>query len=194
VETKPYYQVAGEAKDGRSALELARQTRPDIAILDYSIPELNGLDLSHALKRELPRIEILLYTMHDREEIVMEVLRAGVRGFVLKSDTEEHLIAALDALSIHRPYFSGAISDTLLNQFLESKPHEIGEQPDPSRARSRAAGRRRSDQQGNRGAAQHQRQDGRDASGERHAEAEIEDDVSGWGIARISSATRSGTS
>ena len=51
--------------------------------------------------------------MHDREEIIMDVLRAGVRGFVLKSDTEKHLIAALDALSIHRSYFSGAISDTL---------------------------------------------------------------------------------
>ena len=123
LETKPYYQVVGEAADGRSGLELARETRPDIAILDYSIPELNGLDLSHALKREFPRIEILLYTMHDREEIIMNVLRAGVRGFVLKSDTEKHLIAALDALSIRRSYFSGAISDTLLDQFLDSKPH-----------------------------------------------------------------------
>jgi DNA-binding NarL/FixJ family response regulator len=126
LDTKPYYQVVGEAEDGRSGLELARETKPDIAILDYSIPELNGLDLSHALKREFPRIEILVYTMHDREEIVMDVLRAGVRGFVLKSDTEKHLIAALDALSIHRSYFSGAISDTLLDQFLESKPHVAG--------------------------------------------------------------------
>ena len=102
LETKPYYQVVGEAADGRAGLELARETRPDIAILDYSVPELNGLDLSHALKREFPRIEILLYTMHDREEIIMNVLRAGVRGLVLKSDTEEHLIAALDAL-VHSP-------------------------------------------------------------------------------------------
>jgi DNA-binding NarL/FixJ family response regulator len=122
LETKPYYQVVGEAPDGRAGLELAREARPDIAILDYSVPELNGLDLSHALKREFPKIEILIYTMHDREEIVMDVLRAGVRGFVLKSDTERHLISALDALSIHRSYFSGAISDTLLNQFLESRP------------------------------------------------------------------------
>jgi DNA-binding NarL/FixJ family response regulator len=121
--TELRHQVVGEAEDGRTGLELARETRPDIAILDYSIPQLNGLDLSHALKREFPRIEILIYTMHDREEIVMEVLRAGVRGFVLKSDTEKHLIAALDALSIHRSYFSGAISDTLLEQFLDSKPH-----------------------------------------------------------------------
>ena len=125
LETKPYYQVVAEAADGREALELARQTQPDIAILDYSVPELNGLDLSHALKREFPRIEILLYTMHDREEIIMNVLRAGVRGLVLKSDTEDHLIAALDALSIRRSYFSGAISDALLDQFLESKPHPV---------------------------------------------------------------------
>src|SRR3982751_3019642 len=125
LETKPYYQVVGEAPDGRSGLELAREVRPDIAIVEYSIPELNGLDLSHALKREFPRIEILLYTMHDREEIIMDVLRAGVRGLVLKSDAEKHLIAALDALSIHRSYFSGAISDALLDQFLESKPHPV---------------------------------------------------------------------
>jgi DNA-binding NarL/FixJ family response regulator len=123
VETKAYYQVVGEAADGRTGLELAKETRPDIAIIDYSIPELNGLDLAHALKRECPRIEILLYTMHDREEIIMEVLRAGVRGFVLKSDTERHLIAALEALSIRRSYFSGAVSDALLDQLLESKPH-----------------------------------------------------------------------
>jgi len=125
LESKPYFQVVGEAADGRAGLEVARETHPDIAILDYSIPELNGLDLSHALKREFPRIEILLYTMHDREEIIIEVLRAGVRGFVLKSDAEKHLLAALDALSIRRPYFSGAISDTLLDQFLDSKPHPL---------------------------------------------------------------------
>jgi DNA-binding NarL/FixJ family response regulator len=125
LEATPYYQVVGEAGDGRTALELARETRPDIAILDYSIPDLNGFDLSHALKREFPRIEILIYTMHDREDIVLGLLRAGVRGFVLKSDTEKHLIAALDALSIHRSYFSSAISDALLVQFLETKPASL---------------------------------------------------------------------
>ena len=123
LENEPYFEVVGEAADGRTALELARNVKPDIAILDYSIPEMNGLDLSHALKREFSRIEILLYTMHDREEIVLDVLQAGVRGFVLKSEAETHLIQALQALSIHRPYFSGAISDALLDQFLESRPH-----------------------------------------------------------------------
>ena len=122
VESKPYYQVVGEAAHGRAALDLVKETSPDITILDYSLPGLNGLDLAHLLKRASPRMEILLYTMHDQEELIMDVLRAGVRGFVLKSDTEQHLIAALDALSINRPYFSNAVSEALLTKFLETKP------------------------------------------------------------------------
>ena len=122
VESRANYCVVGEASNGREAMEMAKESQPDIVILDYSIPELNGLDLSHQLKRASPRIEILIYTMHDREDLITEILHAGVRGFVLKSDTEKHLLAALDALSIHRPYFSGAVSETLLDKFLESKP------------------------------------------------------------------------
>ena len=121
VETTQCYEVVGEASNGRQALDLARETQPDIAIIDYSLPELNGLDLAHGMKKVAPRTEILLFTMHDREDLIMEVLRAGVRGFVLKSDAEKHLLAALDALSLRRPYFSGAVSETLLDRFLVSK-------------------------------------------------------------------------
>lgn len=122
VESSACYQIVGEASNGRQALEIARDKQPDIAIIDYSLPELNGLDLAHGMKRVAPRTEILLFTMHDREELVMDVLRAGVRGFVLKSDAEKHLIAAMDALSVRRPYFSGSVSETLLDRFLQSKP------------------------------------------------------------------------
>lgn len=120
LEARPNLQVVAEAADGRTALEEARATQPDIAIIDYSLPELNGLDLTLALKRDVPGIEVLIFTMHDREELVLEVLRAGARGYVLKSDTERHLLAAVDALSIRRPYFSGVVSETLLERFLES--------------------------------------------------------------------------
>ena len=123
LEARPALNIVAEASKGREALELARENRPDIAIIDYSLPELNGLDLTIALKRELPRIEVLVYTMHDREDLVLEVLRAGARGYVLKMDPESELLAAVDALSIHRPYFSGAISETLLDRFLESTPN-----------------------------------------------------------------------
>lgn len=122
LETRSDLQVVAEASTGREALAQARKTMPDIAILDYSLPELNGYDLTVTLKRELPRTEILIYTMYDRESMILGVLRAGARGFILKSETEEHLFAAINALSIHRPYFSGGISETLLDQFLRTKP------------------------------------------------------------------------
>jgi DNA-binding NarL/FixJ family response regulator len=121
IETRPNFRVVAEASTGRDALQVARETQPDIAIIDYSMPGLNGLDLTHALKSELPRLEIMIYTMHEREELIMSVLRAGARAFVLKSDSDQHLFAALDALSIRRPYFSGSVSETLLEQFLRSK-------------------------------------------------------------------------
>jgi len=122
LETRPNYQVVAEAATGREALQLARDTQPDIAIVDYSLPELNGRDLTLKLRKVLPRVEILIYTMHDREDMILDVLQAGARGFVLKSDTERHLLAAIDALAIHRPFFSGSISETLLAQYLRSRP------------------------------------------------------------------------
>ena len=115
----PHGRVVAEAADGHQALEMAREARPDIAIIDYSLPSLNGLDLTRALKRELPDLEILIYTMHDREEILADVLRAGARGYVLKSDSELHLQAAIEALADHRPYFSGMVSEALLKHFLD---------------------------------------------------------------------------
>jgi DNA-binding NarL/FixJ family response regulator len=122
LETRANLEIVGEASTGREAIEVAREANPDIAIIDYSLPELNGRDLTLELKRELPRLQILVYTMHDREDMIMEVLQAGARGFVLKSETEKHLLAAVDALSINRPYFSGTVSETLLQQYLRSQP------------------------------------------------------------------------
>ena len=121
LETRPDLQVCAEAANGRDALAAAREHRPDIAILDYSLPEMNGYDLTVALKREIPRLEILIYTMYDRESLILDVLRAGARGFILKSETEDHLFAAINALALHRPYFSGGVSETLLDQFLRTK-------------------------------------------------------------------------
>lgn len=121
IETRPNLRVVAEASTGRDALNAAIETQPDIAIIDYAMPGMNGLDLTHALKNALPRIEIMIYTMHEREELIMSVLRAGARAFVLKSDSDQHLFAALDALAIRRPYFSGSVSETLLEQFLRSK-------------------------------------------------------------------------
>lgn len=116
--SRPHLHIVGEAESGRAALEQARVTRPDIAIIDYALSGLNGLDLTAALRRELPRIQVLVYTIHDQDDLVLAMLRAGARGYVFKSDTERHLLAAVDALSINQPYFTGVISETLLSHFI----------------------------------------------------------------------------
>ena len=120
LESHADFQVVGEAADGREALNLAVETKPDIAILDYSLPLMNGLELTRAIKHELPRTEILIYTMHDRESILIDVLPAGARGYVLKSDSGVHLVSAAKALAKRKPYFSGAISETLLEHFIDT--------------------------------------------------------------------------
>lgn len=125
LEPTPNYRVIGEAADGRAGLELAIEMQPDIAIIDYSLPGLNGIDLAHAFKHDVPSMRVLLYTMHDREEIIVNALRNGVRGLLLKSDPVEEMIQALDALSLRRPYFSSSISETLLGQFLSDKSQPV---------------------------------------------------------------------
>ncbi len=120
--THAEFKVVGAARTGREALRLVEELRPHIAVLDYALPEMNGLDLAQAIKRARPEIEILLYSMHDRDEIITGALRAGVRGFVVKSDTGKSLLAGREALAAGRPYFSPSVSDSVLNQFLKTAP------------------------------------------------------------------------
>lgn len=122
IESSGRFQIVGEAGGGRDAHRLARELKPDIAVIDYSLPEMNGLDLAGAIKRDSPETEIVFFTIHDRDEIISSALKAGVRGYVVKMDPDEHLLAALDALSAGRPYFSPTVSDTVLKQFLDFKP------------------------------------------------------------------------
>lgn len=119
IETRSDFEVVAEVAGGRAALDEAERTRPDIAILDHSMPDLNGLDLTRALKRALPRIAILIYTMHEREDLMVDVLRAGARGFVLKTDSEQHILAAVDAIALGRTYFSESISESAIRRSRE---------------------------------------------------------------------------
>jgi DNA-binding NarL/FixJ family response regulator len=121
LENREGWQIVGEASNGREALRLARETSPHIAIVDYSLPQMNGLELTRALKRELPRTEVVIYTMHDEESILTEVLRAGARGYVLKSDPSAQLVSAIEALARGKPYFSAEISEALLDHFVDPR-------------------------------------------------------------------------
>lgn len=115
--------VCGEARDGREAIALALELRPDIVIMDLSMPELNGLEATRRLRRELPRTQILILTVHDSEQLVHEVLEAGARGYVLKSDAGHSLTAAIENLRNNRPYFTAKVSEMMLRDYLQ--PPEV---------------------------------------------------------------------
>lgn len=119
LEAQPSWEVAGEAVTGREAVEKAKALQPDVAIIDVGMPELNGLEATRQILKALPHTEILILTMHENEQIVREVLDAGARGYVLKSDAGRDLVAAVDALCQHRPFFSSKISEMLLHSYLK---------------------------------------------------------------------------
>lgn len=126
LEARPALQVVVDASTGRSALEQARAAAPHLAIIDYTLSELNGLDLTHALMREIPNMQVLMFAMHDREDVVLSAFRAGARGYVRKSDPSEYLLAAVDALSFNRTYVSCGVSPELLEQALQTKQIDRG--------------------------------------------------------------------
>ena len=121
IETRADWVVGGEAIDGRDAVALALKMKPDVAIVDYSMPVMNGLEVSRRIKLHHLPTEVLILTMHESEEILTEVLLAGVRGFLLKSDARSHLIAAIEALLDHRPYFTSVLLEKLLHDYLSNK-------------------------------------------------------------------------
>jgi DNA-binding NarL/FixJ family response regulator len=113
--------VAGEAVDGEQTVALALETKPDIAIVDYSMPVMNGLEVCRRIRSLRPCTEVLILTMHESEEILTEALLAGVRGFLFKSDAKKHLISAIEELLGHRPYFTSALLEKLLHDFQSNK-------------------------------------------------------------------------
>jgi DNA-binding NarL/FixJ family response regulator len=123
---QPGWEVVAEAEDGRQAVTLAAETQPDIAILDYQLPLLNGVDATREIRAFQPRTEVLIFTMHESEPLMRELLEAGARGYLLKSDARKFLIAAVEALAHHKPFFTGRVSETLLNAFLARGPAADG--------------------------------------------------------------------
>lgn len=114
------WEVCGEAANGRAAVEMAMRLKPDVAVLDLTMPDLNGLEATRQIRKELPQTEVLIFTMHETEQLIREVLAAGARGYVLKSDAGRHLVSAVESLSHHKPFFTAAVSEALLDAYLKS--------------------------------------------------------------------------
>jgi DNA-binding NarL/FixJ family response regulator len=113
------WQVCAEAPNGRAAIELALQHRPHVAVVDLSMPELNGLEATRRIRQSLPETEVLIFTMHESEELIREVLAAGARGYLLKSDAVRQLVPAVESLARRKPFFAGRVSEVLLDGFLK---------------------------------------------------------------------------
>jgi len=121
------WDICGEASDGQQALEIALREKPDVAVLGVSLPIVNGVALTRRLRQECPSTRVLLFTMHDDDETVRGGLAAGARGYVLKTDSEEHLEAAVSALGANRPYFSSFVSDLLLDGAVNNLKRSLQE-------------------------------------------------------------------
>jgi len=124
LEAHPNCEVVAEAADGREAVAKALEVTPDIAVVDYSLPLINGVEVTRRIRSRLPKTEVLIFTMHDNETIFDELLRAGARGYVLKSDAKLHLLDAIDSLAAHRPFFSSPVSEALLTSFRKQQHKE----------------------------------------------------------------------
>lgn len=115
------WEVCGEAGSGSEVVQLAVDQHPNVVVLDVSMPGLNGIAVTRQVRQASPATEVLLFTMRDDEETICSGLAAGARGYLLKSDREDQLLAAIAALGAHRPYFSPVVSELLLEATVNER-------------------------------------------------------------------------
>jgi DNA-binding NarL/FixJ family response regulator len=122
LESQPGIELWAEAANGVEALELVKSGKPDLALVDLTIPEMNGLELSTAIREASPETEVLVLSMHFSEELAREVLRCGALGYVLKSDADEELLVAVDHARRHQPFFTTQLANTMAQNFMAGRP------------------------------------------------------------------------
>ena len=123
LEAQPGWQVVDEALDGRDAVAKAKQYKPDVVVLDLSMPTLNGLEATRQILAHDPRIKVLILTMHDSDPIIKDVLDAGARGYLLKSDASRDLVSAVEAIRRNKTFFTAKVEKMVLEGYLHKKPY-----------------------------------------------------------------------
>ena len=113
--------VVGEAMNGREAVEKANKLKPDVAILDISMPDLDGLQATRRIREAVPTIEVVVLTMHESDQMVRRVLDAGARGYVLKSDLATHLVKAVKDVCAGKMFLTPRVSDIVVRGFLTTR-------------------------------------------------------------------------
>jgi len=116
LESRRGWKVCAEAVDGRTAVAEAERHKPDVAILDIGMPELNGVEATRQIRAASPGTEVLILSAHGSEKLAREIFDAGGRGYLVKEDADQDLLAAVDAVSQHKPYFTPKLSDWAARQ------------------------------------------------------------------------------
>jgi len=126
LEERPGWEVVAEAHDGAEAVAGAVEKRPDVAIVDYSMPFMTGVEVARRIRQHQLATEILIFTMHDSNSLALQAFQAGARAFLLKSDANKTLMAAVESLIVHKPFYKGAFSSEL-NGMLTGKrdPNQV---------------------------------------------------------------------
>ena len=112
------FNVVGEACDGREAVRLAQELSPDIALLDLTMPLLNGVDAGRAILQTSPKTKVVLLTMHTENHYVLDALRAGIKGYVLKTKAAEELVQAIQEVSLGKLYLTPGVSEVVVQAYL----------------------------------------------------------------------------
>jgi DNA-binding NarL/FixJ family response regulator len=121
LEAQPGWTVLGEASDGREAVEKAKQLKPDVTVLDIGMPALNGLEASRQILKNDANAKILILTMHETDPLIREVLDAGARGYLLKTDASRDLVTAVTAIRSNKTFFTAKVAQMVLDGYLDTK-------------------------------------------------------------------------
>jgi two-component system response regulator NreC len=118
IEQEPGWQVCGTATNGQEAVEAARKLKPDVVVLDMTMPELDGLSALREIKHKVPNTEVVIFSAYHSEEVIEELFDSGAKSYIQKSDASRHLVAAIKSLAEHKPFFTSEISQILFAKFL----------------------------------------------------------------------------
>ncbi|MGA7622988.1 MAG: response regulator transcription factor [Candidatus Acidiferrales bacterium] len=111
------WEICGEAHTGREAVAKAEELKPDIVILDIGMPDLNGVEAARRIRKASPSTEVLILSVHYSDQLIREILEAGVRGYIVKSDSDRDLIIAVETLASHKPFFTPRATEVIMSNF-----------------------------------------------------------------------------
>jgi DNA-binding NarL/FixJ family response regulator len=120
LESRSGWEVCGEASNGREAVEMSVALKPEIVIMDIAMPTMTGLEATRQILKASPKTQVIVLTMHESEELLREVLDAGARAYVLKTDKGRELISAVDAVCNHNTFFTSRVAEMVLHGYLET--------------------------------------------------------------------------